>query len=212
VPSSGTDGSVPPGEPIDWGMSNQVEVRHPRPMNRAFWGAGVVCLVALLAPVGRAQTCGLPPILAGVYAYPHAPEHGRDLVLASIEPRLAGLPGFMRDVVRGQMEQRIQIPRRITIALPDPIVSVTYEGDRTTVVASAIGASTTITSRDGDSIPVVQRIQGGWLEQTFTGPNGTLRMLLSTEPDGETLHADGTMTSERLGQPVAVRLDYQRVH
>jgi hypothetical protein len=179
--------------------------------NRALLGAGVVCLAALVAPFGRAQTCGLPPILAGVYAYPHDAAHGRGLVMAAIEPQLAGLPGFMRDVVRDQLESRVTIPQRITIALPDPIVSVTYEGERTNVVACPIGGSTTITNRDGESVPVTQRITGGWLEQTFTGPNGTLTVVLSTEPDGRTLHADGTMRSERLGQPVPVRLDYQRV-
>ncbi len=180
-------------------------------MNRALLGVGVVCLIALVAPFGRAQTCGLPPILAGAYAYPHEMEHGRGLIMAAMEPQLAQLPGFMRDIVRDQMQSRITIPTRITIALPDPIVSVTYEGERTNVVACPIGGTTTVTSRDGDAVPVTQRIQAGWLEQVFTGPNGTLRLLLSTEPDGQTLHVDGTVTSERLGQPVPVRLDYHRV-
>jgi hypothetical protein len=196
-------------------MSKAGCLGHPRIMKRALLGAGVVWLVvafATFAPVGRAQTCGLPPILAGVYEYPQPMEQGRGVVMAAIEPRLAGLPGFMRDVVRDQMQQRITIPQRITIALPDPIVSVTYEGERTNVVACPIGGSTTVTSRDGESVPVTQRIEGGWLLQTFNGPNGTLRVVLSTEPDGQTLHVDGTMTSERLGQPVPVRLDYRRVH
>jgi hypothetical protein len=194
------------------GMSKRPDLRHPVGMNRALLAVGVVLLLALGAPLGRAQTCGLPPILAGVYAYPHDAAHARGVVMAAIEPQLAALPGFMRDVVRDQMQQRITLPQRITIALPDPIVSVTYQGEQTNVVACPIGGSTTITNRDGIEVPVTQRISGGWLEQSFTGPNGTLRVVLSTEPDGETLHADGTMTSERLGQPVPVRLDYQRVH
>ncbi len=192
-------------------MSKRARLGQNRAMSRLLVAAAVVCGLALLAPHGRAQTRGLPPILAGVYAYPHDAAHGRGVVMAAIEPQLAGLPSFMRDVIRSQMEGRITIPTRITIALPDPIVSVTYEGERTTVVATPIGGSTTVTNRDGEPIPVTQRIAGGWLEQTFTGPNGTLRVLLSTEPDGRTLHADGTMTSERIGQPVPVRLDYTRV-
>lgn len=193
-------------------MSNRCGVGQNLRMNRALLGAGVVCLIALVAPFGRAQTCGLPPILAGVYDYPHEPEHARGLVMAAIEPQLATIPSLVRGMVRDEMQARITLPRRITIALPDPIVSVTYEGERTSVVACPIGGSTTVTSRDGETVPVTQRIQGGWLEQTFTGPSGgTLRVLLSTEPDGQTLHVDGTMTSERLGQPIPVRLDYARV-
>ena len=111
--------------------------------------------------------------------------------------------------VRDQIRGRIAIPRRIVVAVDGANVSVTYEGERTITVASPLGGSTTITRADGAEVAVRQQLSGGWLEQVYTGQNGSLRLLLSTEPDGRTLHLDGTAQSERV-RGAGVRLDYQR--
>lgn len=166
---------------------------------------------ALSARPIRAQTECVPPILAGTFDYPGSLDTGRATVLAALEPRIAMLPYFVQGLVRSRIEERLGIPRRITVGLEGENVSVTYEGERVVTIASALGGSTTITSRDGAEIPVTQALHYGWLEQVFTGENGTLTVLLSTEPDGRTMHADGTMRGERLGEAVPVRLDYVRV-
>lgn len=178
-----------------------------------FFPALVLVLGAwtLGAPPLRAQTESVPPILAGTFAYSGTLESGRATVLAALEPRIAMLPYFVQGLVRSRIEERLGIPRLITVALEAENVSVTYEGERVVTVACALGGTTTVTSREGATIPVTQRLSYGWLEQLFTGENGTLTVLLSTEPDGRTLHADGTMRGERLGEAVPVRLDYVRV-
>lgn len=177
--------------------------------------AAAVTLALLGAPLGparlRAQTESVPPILAGTFDYPHDMDHGRSMVLAALEPRIVMLPYFVQSLVRSRIEERLGIPRRIVVALEGENVSVTYEGERVVTIASPLGGSTTVTSREGREIPVTQRLNYGWLEQHFTGENGTLTVLLSTEPDGRTLHADGTMRGDRLGDAVPVRLDYVRV-
>jgi hypothetical protein len=171
-----------------------------------------VSVIALSAPRAPAQSGRVPPILAGTYAYPHDPAHGSAHIVGAIEPYLVEIPGVIRGAIMDQMRQRIVVPHHIVVALPDPIVSVTYQSDREITVACPLGGSTTITRADGSTIPVRQQLSAGWLEQTFTGPNGTLRMLLSTEPDGRTLHADGALASDRYpGRSIPVRLDYVRV-
>ena len=183
---------------------------HARSVQRALGlAASIAIALATAAPRGSAQSGSVPAILAGAYEYPQPPEHGRALVVAAIEPHLAEVSPLLRGTVREQLHARIAIPRRITVALDGSIVSVTYEGERSTTIATPLGGSTAITRADGAEVR--QGLAGGWLEQTFTGPNGTLRVLLSTEADGRTLHADGSARSDRLRAPIAVRLDYARV-
>jgi hypothetical protein len=166
--------------------------------------------VVALPRAGRAQIDRVPAILAGAFEYPHPVTHGRDVIMAALEPRLAEVTPLLRGVVREQISARIAIPRRITVALDGADVSVTYEGERTITVASPLGGTTTITRQDGTQVAVRQQLSGGWLEQVYTGPNGSLRLLLSTEADGRTLHLDGTAQGERVPQGSGVRLDYRR--
>lgn len=176
----------------------------------------VACLAALALvglaaspPELRAQTAGVPPILAGTFDHPDAMA-GRATVLAALEPHIVMLPYFAQVLVRSRLDERLSIPRRIVVALEGEDVSVTYEGERTITIRCPLGGSTTITTRDGREVPVTQNLRLGWLEQVFTGESGTLTVMLSTEPDGRTLHADGTMRGERLPADVPVRLDYVR--
>ena len=99
---------------------------------------------------------------------------------------------------------------RVSIAQSAGQVQVTYEGQRTVTVGSSVPGTTTVTNEEGREVRVTQQLRGGWLEQVFEGPNGLLRELLSTEPDGATLHVDVSLESERLGEPIRYRLDYVR--
>jgi len=175
----------------------------------------ILLLVASLLPFGlvHAQVARVPGILEGAYVYPHGPEHGRAVVMAALEPMIATLPYFTQVLVRPRMEERIALPRRITVDLSNDrtsSISVTYDGERAITIASALNASTTVATSEGRELPVTQGLRGGWLEQVFAGESGTLTVLLSTERDGRTLHVDCTMRGERLPTPVAVRLDYVR--
>lgn len=172
-----------------------------------------VVVLVLLPTGGGAQTASVPAILGGSFVYDGSTGAGRARVLAALEPQIALLPYFVQDLVRDRIEERLGIPSRITVEVPgDPsgAVRVTYEGERTVTIAAPVGGSTTVTTADGREVPVSHRLNGGWLEQHFVGENGTLTVLLSTEPDGRTLHADGTMRGDRLGAAVPVRLDYLR--
>ena len=183
-------------------------------------GPAFLLLVASLLPFGlvraqeaRVPVARVPGILEGTYVYPHGPEHGRDVVMAALEPNLAMLPYFTQVLVRRGIEERMSLPRRISVDLSDDRtsnVAVTYEGERVVTIASALNASTTLTTSEGHEVPVTQGLRGGWLEQAFAGETGTLTVLLSTERDGRTLHVDVTMRGERLPLPVSVRLDYRR--
>lgn len=175
--------------------------------------AALVVVLACLPMPGGAQTGAVPLILGGSFVSSDGVAAGRARVLAALEPQIALLPYFVQGLVRGRIEERLGLPRRITVVVPtDPAgeVRVTYEGERTVTIAAPIGGSTTVTSAEGREVPVSHRLNAGWLEQHFVGENGTLTVLLSTEPDGRTLHADGTMRGERLAAPVPVRLDYVR--
>jgi hypothetical protein len=177
-------------------------------------------LVASLLPMGlargqeaRAQTAAVPGILEGAYVYPHGPEHARGVIMAALEPIIASLPYFTQVLVRPRLEERIALPRRITVELSEDRasqVAVTFEGERVVTVASALNATSTVTTAEGHEVPVTQGLRGGWLEQVYIGETGRLTVLLSTERDGRTLHVDATMRGERLTVPVAVRLDYVR--
>jgi hypothetical protein len=176
---------------------------------------GFLLLVASMLPWwgAEAQVAGVPAILEGAYVYPHGPEHGRAAVMAALEPTITMLPYFTQGLVRSRVEERIALPRRIAVDLSDDTtsnVAVTYDGERVVTIASPLNGSTTITTAEGREVPVTQGLRYGWLEQVFVGETGTLTVLLSTEPDGRTLHVDGTMRGERLTTPVAVRLDYVR--
>lgn len=186
--------------------------RYPEAMRPIAAAVLCVMLAVLPAPGAGAQAGSAPAILAGSFVSTGGVEAGRARVLAALEPQIVLLPYFVQGLVRDGIHERLGIPQRISIALPsDPTgeVRVTYEGERTVTIAAPIGGST-VTSADGHEVPVSHRLNAGWLEQHFVGENGTLTVLLSTEPDGRTLHADGTMRGERLSAPVPVRLDYVR--
>jgi hypothetical protein len=175
--------------------------------------AALLVLAAMVPTFGAAQVAAVPAILGGSFVARSSASEGRARVLAALEPQIALLPYFVQGLVRDRIEERLGIPRRITVAVPaDPAgdIRVTYEGERTVTIAAPVGGSTTVTSAEGRAVPVSHRLSAGWLEQLFQGEHGTLTVLLSTEPDGRTLHADGTMRGERLGAPVGVRLDYVR--
>lgn len=178
------------------------------------WLPGTFLLLAATIPAASgAQATGAPAILSGAFVLDGAVESGRARVLTAFEPQIAMLPYFVQDLVRDRLEERLGVPRRITLEVPtDPAgaVRVTYEGERTVTMAAPIGGSTTVTAADGRTVPVSHRLNGGWFEQHFVGENGTLTVLLSTEPDGRTLHADATIRGDRLGGAVPVRLDYLR--
>jgi hypothetical protein len=173
----------------------------------------LLVLASLLPLTSLAQSAAVPPILAGSYVYREGPDHGRATVMAALEPHIAMLPYFTQSLVRDRVAERIALPRQIVVALPpDPAgdVSVEYTGTRVVMVVSPIGGSTTITTATGTVVPVTQRVRLGWLEQVFSGETGTLSVMLSCEPDGRTMHVDGTMRSENLPTPITIRLDYTR--
>ena len=180
-------------------------------MRAALPALAVVALV--LVPIADAQTSAVPAILGGSFVYDDTAGSGRARVLAALEPQISLLPYFVQGLVRDRIEERLGVPSRITVVVPPDssgAVRVTYEGDRTVTIAAPIGGSTTVTTVDGREVPVSHRLNSGWLEQHFVGENGTLTVLLSTEPDGRTLHADGTIRGDRFGAAVPVRLDYRR--
>lgn len=179
----------------------------------------VLVLSASLIPLGMpapragAQATGVPPILEGGYVPVGGAAGARAAVIAAFEPTIRMLPYFTQGMVRSRLEERLALPARIDIDVPDDPagdVSVRYTTEREIVVACPVGGTTSITTAEGRTVPVSQRVRLGWLEQIFSGETGSLTVMLSTEPDGRVLHADATMRSERLPTPVSVRVDYER--
>lgn len=168
------------------------------------------CISLLACGVVRAQAAAVPAILEGTYHYPHAPTHAQAIALAAVEPRISAMPAMVQGLARDRVAERVRPARRILIAPREGGVRVELEDGGTMVVDTALGATTTVRSRQGRPVQVRQALQGGWLEQVFTGENGELRQLYSTEPDGRTLHLDVTLSSPSLGEPVRYRLDYLR--
>ena len=169
----------------------------------------MACLALSFAPAATGQSAALPIQLAGTFEYPHGEAHAQAIIRAAVEPRIQQLPGMFQGIARQRMQERMRVARQLTIALGRE-TSVTFVGERTTAVRSSVPGTTTVTNPEGREVEVTQRVSGGWLEQTFSGENGQLRQLLSTEPDGATLHLDITLSSERLGEPIRYRLDYVR--
>jgi hypothetical protein len=160
--------------------------------------AAALLVIAASAPTPtvRAQAASsVPAVLAGAYRYPHDADHARRIVEAALEPRIATLPSLVQGMARDRIRARLRVARRIAVALDGARVRVTFEGQRTLAIESALGATTTVRNEEGQDVAVRQALRGGWLEQTFEGENGELRQLLSTE---------------RLGDPIRYRLDYVR--
>ena len=167
---------------------------------------GPLCLAALVT----AQAPSVPTTLAGSWRCTVSPDRARDIALAAFQPRIDALPSFVQGMVRDRIRERMRPPTRLEIALEGDRVRVTNIGARRVVVDTPLGGTTRVVGDDGESRRVTQRLRSGWLEQVFQGENGNVSRLLSTEPDGQTLHADLTVENERLGAPVRWRLDYTR--
>ncbi len=163
-----------------------------------------------LAPSSRAQQARVPAALAGTFVYPHPDEHARRVVLAAMEGRIQSLPPMVQGMARDRRRERTHVARRVIVRLEGERVHVEFEGDRDTTVDTPLGGSTTVQNAAGQEARVTQHLRGGWLEQVYTGPSGEMRLLLSTEPDGLTLHVDTTISGARLGEPVRWRHDYTR--
>ena len=177
--------------------------------------ASLVLLVAVLAPQGdraSAQAQQIPATLPGAWRYPHPDAHGLAIVRAAIEPAIQSLPSMFQGLARERLAQRTRMANRIEIGNANGSIQVASHGERDVSIDLPLGAPPrTIRAPEGHEVQAAHRLAGGWLEQTFTGPNGDLRILYSTEPDGRTLHVDTTISSERLSQPIRYRLDYVRV-
>jgi len=170
----------------------------------------VVLALAPWAPPLAAQTATVPAVLAGRWTYPHDVAHAQSIVLAATEPLLSGFPEIVRPLARDQVRSRVRIARSIEVALDGAAVRTVFRGDRNLTIATPLGVRSTITGSEGQPVEVSQSLRGGWLEQTFHGQEGGMRQLLSTEPDGRTLHLDISLESERLSAPIRFRLDYVR--
>lgn len=165
------------------------------------------------APCGlSAQTTQIPSTLPGAWRYGHPDAHGVAIVRAAIEPALSALPSWAQPIARERLETRTRIATRIEITTESERVQVTTHGERDFTVDLALGAApVTLRGPEGRDVQASQRLSGGWLEQSFAGPNGDMRVLYSTEPSGEPMHVDVTLSSERLASPIRYRLDYVRV-
>jgi hypothetical protein len=178
------------------------------------WLAPVLVLLAMLAPHGdraSAQAQQIPSTLPGAWRYPHPDAHGLAIVRAAIEPAIQSLPSMFQGLARERLAQRTRMANRIEIGNANGSVQVASHGERDVSIDLPLGAPPrTIRAPEGHEVQAAHRLAGGWLEQTFSGPNGDLRILYSTEPDGRTMHVDTTISSERLSQPIRYRLDYVR--
>jgi len=181
------------------------------PFAGAALGAGVGA-TALVPSTLEAQTAQIPSTLVGAWRYAHPDAHGVAIVRAAIEPALAALPSWAQPIARERLETRTRIATRIEIGTEDGRVQVTTHGERDFTVDLALGAApATLRGPEGRDVQASQALSGGWLQQTFAGPNGGMHVLYSTEPSGEPMHVDVTLSSERLANPIRYRLDYVRV-
>ena len=168
-----------------------------------------VALLALSAAVG-AQSASVPSALAGTWRRTVSTQRARSIVLAAFQPRLANFPGFLQSIGRDRISESLPMPHRVQVAIEGERVHVTYVGESRVSIATPLGGSTRVRDADGETRRVTQRLRGGWLEQVYTGDDGSVHRLLSTEPDGSTMHLDFTAHNERLGEPVRWRIDYRR--
>lgn len=167
-------------------------------------------LIGGSAGVG-AQQQQVPSTLPGAWRYPHPDAHGIAIVRAAIEPAISQLPSMFQGIARDRLASRTRIANRIEIGTASQRVQVSSHGERDMTVDLALGAApSTIRGPEGNEVRAQHRLSGGWLEQVFSGENGDFRVLYSTEPDGQTMHVDVTIASERLSTPIRHRLDYVR--
>ena len=159
-----------------------------------------------------AQAQRLPSTLPGAWRYPHPDAHGLAIVRAAVEPAIQTLPAMFQGMARDRLAQRTRMATRIEIGEAHDSVQVASHGERDLSIDLPLGAPPRpVRAPEGHEVQASHRLSGGWLEQSFSGANGDLRILYSTEPDGRTLHVDTTVSSERLSQPIRYRLDYARV-
>lgn len=165
----------------------------------------------LLASWVGAQPARLPTTLEGSWRLTVSPARAHEIALAAFRPRIDALPSFVRGMVRERIHERMDPVRRMEIELDGDRVRVVSHGRREVVIeTTTLPGTTHVVGSDGERRRVTQRVRGGWLEQVIDGENGEVRRLLSTEPDGQTLHVDVTVSNERLGAPVRWRLDFRR--
>lgn len=175
--------------------------------------ARFLVVLALLALAGSAvaQTPSVPGTLAGAWRRRANATQARHAVISAFEPRLTRFPEMMRGIARDRIAESLPMAERLEVAVNgDRVRTTTQASGHRVVVDTPIGGSTRVRLEDGDERRVVQRLSGGWLEQVFTNDDGSIRRLLSTEPDGSTLHVDYTVHNTTLGDPVRWRIDYQR--
>lgn len=167
-------------------------------------------LVGHSALTTQAQDGRVPSVLEGTWRRAIGAERARQVVAAAFEPRLARFPAMLRGIARDRITESLPMPDRVAVALGERVrVTYLYE-DRRLRVDTALGGTTRVRDVDGETRRVSQRLQRGWLEQVFRGADGDVHRLLSTEPDGATMHLDYTVHNERLGEAVRWRVDYRR--
>lgn len=170
----------------------------------------LLCL-AMAGTVAAQDQPSIPSTLVGTWQRQVSAEEARRTVLAAFEPRIRTFPEIMWGIARERIAASLPMADRIEIATgPSRVRVTTHASARRVVVETPLGGSARVELEDGDERRATQRLRSGWLEQVFANDDGRIVRLLSTEPDGGTLHVDYTVHNTTLGAPVRWRMDYRR--
>jgi|GEM_PF-1935412 len=171
--------------------------------------AAVIAVSTAVAPHhGRAQGGAIPSTLPGTWVFDGTSARGMQIVDAAFAPGIATLPELFQGIARDRVRANMRPAVRVAITVTGTRFRISLAGEETKVIEGALGGPATTTGID-ESTSVTSGLNAGWLELRYDGEGGMLQ-LFSTEPDGNRLHVDYTVTSDRLPFPVRYRLDYLR--
>ena len=185
--------------------------------HRARWSLLAVLLLPSLAFVGVGRR------VAAQDAAPTAPAPANDGVLGrwrfiggtaeasninrAIDAALADFNPVMREIVASQLRDTNRAYPEFSIAVEGDNIVSRINGR--TLSTPASGAAREVTTPEGRSAQVTQRIQGSRLIQTLVNPQGTRTHTVSVGSDGN-LTVEVRIESSHLPRPIRYTLTYGR--
>ena len=123
----------------------------------------------------------------------------------AIDAALADFNPVMREIVASQLRDTNRAYPEFSVALDGDNIVTRVNGR--TVSTPASGAPREVTTAEGRSAQVSQRIQGNRLTQTMVNPQGTRTHTITRGADGN-LTVAVRITSSHLPRPIEYRLTY----
>ena len=163
-------------------------------------------LLATLSVPALLQAQDAAPNLDGTFTLAESREDVQTRINTAIDAATEEMNFILRGIARDRLRAKNPVRVRLTTQVAGDRIVVSYDNDR---YESQSGQWRSVTAT-GETVQLLQQIQGNRIYQTFRTADGEKRMVLTFSEDGAWVWLDVTVTSSRIPAPLRYRMRFRR--